>query len=118
MAPSSLLLLVSLLLPSALSKTLNYDWSIGWVNRNPDGLLERPVIGINGQWPIPVINATKGDRIIANVHNHLGNESTTVHWHGLFQNGTNMMDGPGGVTQCHVLPGHSITYDFIVSAVP
>lgn len=50
---------------------LNYDWNITWVNANPDGMAERPVMGINGQWPLPLLNITKGDRIIANVHNQV-----------------------------------------------
>ena len=45
----------------------------------------------------------------------LGNESTSVHFHGLFQNGTNDMDGPVGVTQCDIPPGSSMTYNFTVS---
>ena len=42
----------------------------------------------------------------------LGNQSTSLHFHGLFQNGTNAMDGPVGVTQCDIPPGESMTYDF------
>lgn len=51
--------------------TVTYDWNITWVTANPDGMLERPVIGINGQWPLPMLNLTKGDRVIANVHNQV-----------------------------------------------
>jgi iron transport multicopper oxidase len=95
--------------------TLNYDWNITWVTANPDGQFERPVIGINGQWPPPVLNFTIGDRIIAKVHNALGNETTSVHWHGFFQNGTNHMDGPPSVTQCGIAPGSTFVYNFTVS---
>ena len=45
------------LLPSSLAATVSYDWSIGWVNANPDGLATRPVIAINGHWPLPEIEA-------------------------------------------------------------
>lgn len=96
------------------AETLSYDWNITWVLANPDGMALRPVIGVNHQWPPPVINATKGDRIIAKVTNGLGNETTSVHWHGLYQNGTNYMDGPPGVVQCPIVPGHSVTYNFTV----
>lgn len=34
------------------------------------------------------------------------------HWHGLFQRGTNFMDGVAGVTQCPIAPGHSFEYTF------
>ncbi|KAK8170537.1 putative ferrooxidoreductase Fet3 [Phyllosticta citribraziliensis] len=75
-------------------------------------MLERPVIGINGQWPLPVLNLTKGDRVIANVYNGLGNESTSIHWHGFFHRGTNDMDGPPHVVQCEISPGSTFTYNF------
>jgi iron transport multicopper oxidase len=91
-----------------------YNFNVGWVTRNPDGLFDRPVIGINGQWPIPRIEATVGDRVVVNLNNQLGNESTSLHFHGLFMNGTNEMDGVAGVTQCSVPPGSSFTYNFTV----
>lgn len=94
--------------------TIRLDWNITWVLANPDGLQERSVIGINGQWPPPVLNFTKGDRIVANVYNGLGNESTSIHWHGMYQNGTNYMDGAPGVTQCQIAPGATMIYNFTV----
>ncbi|KAG8624405.1 hypothetical protein KVT40_007472 [Elsinoe batatas] len=99
---------------ATLAATVTFDWNITWVRANPDGAFERPTIGINGQWPLPVVNITKGDRVVAHVHNELGNQSTSVHWHGFFQNGTNYMDGPVGVTQCGIAPGSSMTYNFTV----
>jgi iron transport multicopper oxidase len=82
--------------------TIEHDFDIEWMYANPDGRATRPVIGINGQWPIPQIEVTKGDRVIVHAHNKLGNESTSLHFHGLYQNGTSQMDGPPGVTQCEV----------------
>ncbi|EKD17492.1 uncharacterized protein L3040_006607 [Drepanopeziza brunnea f. sp. 'multigermtubi'] len=92
--------------------TVTYDFNITWVIANPDGVFPRATIGINNQWPIPVITATKGDQIIVNVNNQLGNQSTSLHFHGLFQNGTAAMDGPSYVTQCPIQPGSSFTYNF------
>ena len=40
-----------------------------------------------------------GDRVVVNLRNQLGNETTSLHFHGLFQTGSNTMDGPAGVTQ-------------------
>lgn len=97
--------------------TISLDWNITWVLANPDGLQERSVIGINGQWPPPVLNFTKGDRIVANVYNGLGNESTSIHWHGMYQNGTNYMDGAPGVTQCQIAPGTTMIYNFTVCSI-
>lgn len=105
-----------LLVITTFAATITYDWNITWVTANPDGMEDRPVIGINGQWPIPVLNVTLGDRIIANVHNSLGNEPASIHWHGLFQNGTNDMDGTPGSTQCEIPPGVTFTYNFTVRA--
>ncbi|KAI9753449.1 MAG: hypothetical protein M4579_005169 [Chaenotheca gracillima] len=106
--------LVGLLLPLAQAATVTYDFNITWVTANPDGMMDRPVIGINNQWPIPTIEANKGDRVIVNVNNQLGNQSTSLHFHGLYQNGTTDMDGPVGVTQCAIPPGHSFKYDFAI----
>ena len=47
-------------------------------------------------------------------NSQLGNQSTSMHFHGLFQNGTTEMDGPVGVTQCDVPPGHSFKLNFTV----
>jgi iron transport multicopper oxidase len=94
--------------------TITYDFNISWTTANPDGLFERSVIGINDQWPIPQIRASVGDRIIVNAHNGLGNVSTSLHFHGLFQNGTTNMDGPAGVNQCPIPPGSTLTYNFTV----
>ena len=99
------------------SATVTYDFNITWVTANPDGALDRPTIGINGQWPIPQITATVGDRVVVNVENQLGNQSTSLHFHGLFMNGTTHMDGPVGVTQCSIPPGGTFKYDFKVSNI-
>lgn len=111
---SSFLLSISLYSLLVRAATVTYDFDIGWVYASPDGLATRPVIGINGQWPIPQITATKGDRVVVNVKNSLGNETTSLHFHGLYQNGTTHMDGPEGVTQCTISPGSSFTYNFTV----
>jgi len=113
--PISLALLLAFaLFAEAANKTVTYDFNITWVNTNPDGAFERPTIGINGQWPLPVMTAEIGDRVIVNVDNQLGNQSTTLHFHGLFQNGTTAMDGPAMVTQCGIPAGSQFTYNFTV----
>jgi iron transport multicopper oxidase len=97
------------------AKTVTLDFNVTWVNANPDGLAERKVVGINGQWPLPVIEVDKGDQLIVNTYNALGDKSTSIHWHGMYQNGTNEMDGPSMVTQCPIPPGASFTYNFTVN---
>ncbi|KAH8799438.1 Cupredoxin, partial [Xylogone sp. PMI_703] len=92
---------------------VTYNWSIDWVTVAPDGF-SRQVIGINGQWPCPPIEASVGDTVVVHVTNNLGNESTSLHFHGLDQRGTQVMDGPSGVTQCPIPPGSNYTYKFNV----
>jgi iron transport multicopper oxidase len=99
------------------SAEVKYDWELTWVNANPDGRFARPVIGVNGQFPCPTINVNVGDHLTVNVKNSLGNESTSIHWHGMRQEGTNGMDGATGATQCPIPPGSSFTYDFTVRAM-
>lgn len=96
------------------AKVVTYDWSLTWVWANPDGRNARPVIGINNQWPCPTIHVDTGDEVVVHIHNDLGNETSTMHWHGLYQEETNNMDGPAMVTQCPILPGSSYTYQFKV----
>lgn len=97
------------------AKTVTYDFNVTWVTANPDGMTERKVVGVNGQWPLPVIEVNKGDQLVVNMHNGLGDKSATIHFHGMFQNGTNEMDGPSMVTQCPVPPGSDFTYNFTVN---
>ncbi|ANB12409.1 ferroxidase FET3 [Sugiyamaella lignohabitans] len=105
---------LSLLVSSVSAAVRTYDFNVTWVNANPDGLHERQVVGINGQWPLPVIEVDKGDRIIVNMHNGLPDRNASIHFHGIFQNGSTEMDGPVMVTQCPVAPGGDITYNFTV----
>lgn len=113
MRGSSLLALAGMAL-GATAATVSYDFDVSWVQANPDGSTTRDVIGINGAWPLPVIEVNKGDRLIVNVTNSLGDKSTSIHWHGMFQNGTNEMDGASMFTQCPIPPGSSFTYNFTV----
>ena len=55
----------------------------------------------------------RGDRLLVNVTNNMSN-ATTIHWHGMFQNGTNWMDGTSGITQCPIPAGQSFLYNFSV----
>ncbi|KAI0885377.1 multicopper oxidase [Annulohypoxylon maeteangense] len=97
------------------AKTVTYDFNIEWVTSNPDGAFNRPTIGINGQWPIPAIVADIGDNVVVTAKNSLGNQTTSLHFHGLFMNGTTQMDGPSQVSQCAIAPGSSFIYNFTIN---
>jgi FtsP/CotA-like multicopper oxidase with cupredoxin domain len=73
----------------------------------------RKMLVINSQFPGPLIRVNRGDQLLINVTNRLS-EPTTLHWHGLYQNGTNWMDGTTGITQCPIPPGRSFLYNYTV----
>lgn len=114
MAPLVQTAVVAALAAIASAATITHDFNITWVTANPDNAQPRPVIGINNQWPIPRLEVDVGDRLVINVNNQLGNQSTSLHFHGLYMNGSSLMDGPTGVTQCPIPPGSSFTYNFTV----
>ncbi|KAJ1642449.1 ferroxidase fet3 [Coemansia asiatica] len=89
------------------------DWNIGYLEVNRDGHFTRKAIGVNGKLPVPPVYITSGDTLILNVVNSL-DQPTTVHAHGIFQKGTNHMDGAGMVTQCGIPPGTNFTYEYTV----
>ncbi|KAF8326083.1 Cupredoxin [Cantharellus anzutake] len=93
-----------------------YHWTISEVLASP-GAMPKPVLVVNGQSPGPTIRANLGDRIIVKVKNLLRNV-TAIHWHGLYQNGTNYFDGTYAITQCGIpANGGTFTYSFIVQNV-
>ncbi len=69
----------------------------------------RTILVFNGQFPGPLIRVNVGDRVLVNVTNELTN-ATTVHWHGMFQNGTNWMDGSTGITQVRIRDHSNIRF--------
>ena len=106
--------LLSVLLNFAAAEDRVFDWNVTWVKANPDGHTERQIVGINGQWPLPVVHVNKGDRIIVNMFNALPDRNASIHFHGMFQNGTNAHDGPVWATQAPVAPNGTFVYNFTV----
>lgn len=64
---------------------------------------------------VPMIEADVGDTIVVNAKNSLGNQATSLHFHGMWQQGTAQSDGPTSLTQCAIQPGGSYTYTFIAN---
>ena len=77
----------------------------------PNGL-----VTVNGLIPGPTLIVTVGQTFVVDVVNKMTSEVTTIHWHGLPQNGTPWMDGVPGVSQCPITPGS--TYRYIFKAIP
>ncbi|KAJ1544545.1 ferroxidase fet3, partial [Cladochytrium tenue] len=88
------------------------NWTVGLTTANPDGsFLRHDAIGVNGAWPIAPVYAFEGDTLHLNVTNVL-DEPTSIHAHGILQNGTIQYDGVSGVTQCPIPPGSSLVYTY------
>lgn len=99
-----------------LAKVHEYNFNASLIRANPDGMKERDVIAINGEWPLPIIRVAKHDRVIIHLTNSMPDRNTSLHFHGLFMNNQNAMDGPEHVTQCPIPPGYTFTYNFTVDA--
>nr|ACZ58368.1 laccase [Cerrena sp. WR1] len=91
------------------------DLTITNATISPDGFSRQAVLA-GGVFPGPLITGNKGDNFQINVVNSLENsdmlKSTTIHWHGFFQKGTNWADGPAFVNQCPIATGNSFLYNF------
>lgn len=96
------------------AKTHTFHFNASYITANPDGIRERKVIGINGEWPLPTIRVKKNDRVQIYLTNLLEDRNTSLHFHGLFQKDSNSMDGPEMVTQCPIAPGYTFLYNFTV----
>ena len=92
-------------------KTCSAYWVITNTTLNYDGL-DRLALAINGQVPGPLLECNWGDQIEVTITNKMTDNSTTIHWHGITQIGTNDQDGVPGVTECAVAPGQTRTYSF------
>ncbi|KAK1258365.1 L-ascorbate oxidase [Acorus gramineus] len=103
----------SLLLGSSSSKARHHKWDVEYVYWKPD-CLEGVVIGINGQFPGPTIQAKAGDTVVVELKNKLTTEGVVIHWHGIRQLGTPWADGTAAISQCAINPGQTFEYRFMV----
>ncbi|KAJ6564493.1 laccase 16 [Mycena capillaripes] len=91
-----------------------YDLPVTNVDASPDGFHRSAIQA--GTFPGTNIVAMKGDTLHINVTNMLVDptmrRSTSIHWHGLFQDRTASEDGPSFVTQCPIAPGNFYQYNF------
>lgn len=108
-----LLLLFSTIwkLGSAEDPFIFYDWTVSYITASPLGVKQQ-VIGINGEFPGPILNATTNWNVVVNVKNHL-DEPLLITWNGLQQRKNSWQDGVSG-TNCPIPPGWNFTYQFQV----
>ncbi|XP_012944262.1 laccase-1 [Aplysia californica] len=77
-----------------------------------DGV-SRGIRTANRMLPGPGIQVCEGDTVEVTVDNRMeASEGTSIHWHGILQNGTGHMDGVAMVTQCPVTSHSKFVYRF------
>lgn len=88
-----------------------YDWTISYVTASPLGDKQQ-VIGINGQFPGPILNVTTNWNVVVNVKNDL-DEPLLLTWNGVQHRKNSWQDGVLG-TNCPIPAGWNWTYQFQV----
>ncbi|KOC69894.1 Laccase-4, partial [Habropoda laboriosa] len=76
---------------------------------------QRMALTVNRMLPGPTIQVCIGDRVVVDVVNMLKSDSLTIHWHGLFQQGSPHYDGVPHVTQCPINFQDTFRYQFDVN---
>lgn len=76
---------------------------------------ERGMLSINRMLPGPSIQVCKNDRIIVDVQNNIEGMEAALHWHGIWQQGSQYYDGVPFLTQCPIQSGTTFRYQFVAS---
>ncbi|PSS09602.1 Monocopper oxidase-like protein [Actinidia chinensis var. chinensis] len=88
-----------------------YDWTVSYLTASPLGVKQQ-VIGIEGQFPGPILNVTTNWNVVVNVKNNL-DEPFLLTWNGIQHRKNSWQDGVSG-TNCPILAGWNWTYQFQV----
>ncbi|KAI1830098.1 hypothetical protein DTO013E5_7654 [Penicillium roqueforti] len=95
-----------------LSQTKQFELNLTWESFAPDGVAREQFL-INGQFPGPPLIMDEGDDVEVTVNN-FSPFNTTIHYHGIEQEGTPWSDGVPGVSQRQILPGQRFISKFTV----
>ncbi|MEM7012489.1 MAG: multicopper oxidase domain-containing protein [Verrucomicrobiota bacterium] len=104
----TLTLFFSLTVSTLHSEVVEYDLNISEQSIAPTGKRVKALM-INGSIPGPVLRFREGDMAVIRVHNHLKNEQTSIHWHGLIL--PNEQDGVPYLTTPPIEPGQTHTFE-------
>eukprot|EP00903_Cladosiphon_okamuranus_P003929 g3927.t1 len=105
--------IVGLLAPLLQARESLYDLNIAEQQWSPPGHKATRAITVNGGIPGPTLRFRVGDTARIRVHNHLKDETTSIHWHGLLL--PNEQDGVPGVTTPSIQPGTTHTFEFPIT---
>ncbi|KAL4766551.1 multicopper oxidase [Aspergillus foveolatus] len=89
-------------------QTVSFQVNLTWSDYQPAGI-PRKMILANGQFPAPALRLKQGDDVEFLVNNEMP-FPTTVHFHGIEQQGTPWSDGVPGLSQRPIPPGESFLY--------
>ncbi|XP_026494888.1 uncharacterized protein Stw isoform X1 [Vanessa tameamea] len=76
-----------------------------------DGV-ERGILSANRMLPGPSIQVCENDKVVIDVENHMEGMEVTIHWHGIWQRGSQYYDGVPFVTQCPIQQGNTFRYQW------
>nr|A0A4Y6F0M8.1 RecName: Full=Laccase ustL; AltName: Full=Ustilaginoidins biosynthesis cluster protein L; Flags: Precursor [Ustilaginoidea virens]QDF21479.1 laccase [Ustilaginoidea virens] len=110
---TGLALLLCVLASQSWAARVQKTLRIAWEKGAPNGQ-SREMIFTNGVFPGPELIFDEDDDVEITVHNDM-NRNTTVHWHGIAQEGTPWADGVIGLSQQPIRPGESFVYRFKAS---
>lgn len=88
-----------------------YDWTVSYITASPLGVKQQ-MIGIDGQFPGPILNVTTNWNVVVNIRNNL-DEPLLLTWNGLQHRKNSWQDGVTG-TNCPIFSGWNWTYEFQV----
>ncbi|XP_037886891.1 oxidoreductase OpS5 [Glossina fuscipes] len=80
-----------------------------------DGV-ERGILTANRMIPGPSIQVCENDKVVIDVENHMEGMEVTIHWHGIWQRGSQYYDGVPFVTQCPIQQGNTFRYQWTGNA--
>jgi FtsP/CotA-like multicopper oxidase with cupredoxin domain len=103
-----------LLIVAIAADVTTFNFTVDYCERAPDGAM-RVMYCINDIFPGPTIEAMVGDTVQINVTNNLMSEVISLHFHGLYQQGSPYMDGAVGVTEYGILPQSNYMYSFVLN---
>ncbi|KAL4909844.1 hypothetical protein BDW74DRAFT_186265 [Aspergillus multicolor] len=89
-------------------KVVRFELNLTWEDRNVAGIVRKAILS-NGQLPGPTLRIKQGDEVEFRVRNFMP-FSTTVHFHGIRQQGTPWSDGTPGLSQEQIQPGNQFIY--------
>lgn len=76
---------------------------------------EKTIFSINRMIPGPSIQVCRNDHLIIDLQNEAEGLEATIHWHGIFQNGSQYYDGVPYLTQCPILSANTFRYQFMAN---